>query len=94
MVSRFSVCPFDGTGLAKPFIKDRSDYCKCRQGNRGKHVDDTYAEVLSDVAADGRCLLSFPDQAMRKKFPMEYQQRLLSEQRSEKDRRCLYRMCL
>ena len=28
--------------------------------------------------------VSFPDQAMRKKFPMEYQQRLLSEQRRKK----------
>ena len=68
---------------AKPFIKDNQIIV-----NVGKGIEENTL-----MTCRWQMSVSFPDQAMRKKFPMEYQQRLLSEQR-RKRRRCLYRMCL
>ena len=76
---------------AKPFIKDNQIIV-----NVGKGIEENTLMTLCGILEDELpmadvCVL--PDQAMRKKFPMEYQQRLLSEQR-RKRRQCLYRMCL
>lgn len=76
---------------AKPFIKDNQIIV-----NVGKGIEENTLMTLCEILEDElRWPMSvfFPDQVMRKKFPMEYQQRLLSEQR-RKRRQCLYRMCL
>ena len=69
---------------AKPFIKDNQIIV-----NVGKGIEENTLMTLCGILEDELPM----DQAMRKKFPMEYQQRLLSEQR-RKRRQCLYRMCL
>ena len=74
---------------AKPFIKDNQIIV-----NVGKGIEENTLMTLCGILEDELPMsVCFPDQAMRKKFPMEYQQRLLSEQR-RKRRQCLYRMCL
>ena len=72
---------------AKPFIKDNQIIV-----NVGKGIEENTLMTLCEILED-ELSVCFPDQVMRKKFPMEYQQRLLSEQR-RKRRQCLYRMCL
>lgn len=76
---------------AKPFIKDNQIIV-----NVGKGIEENTLMTLCEslrMSCRWQMSVCFPDQAMRKKFPMEYQQRLLSEQR-RKRRQCLYRMCL
>ena len=76
---------------AKPFIKDNQIIV-----NVGKGIEENTLMTLCEILEDELPMVMsvcFPDQVMRKKFPMEYQQRLLSEQR-RKRRQCLYRMCL
>ena len=72
---------------AKPFIKDNQIIV-----NVGKGIEENTLMTLW-MSCRWPMSVCFPDQVMRKKFPMEYQQRLLSEQR-RKRRQCLYRMCL